>query len=455
MTRDAAHCIDSALVEQAWLDELSEFIRIPSVSADPAHRDDVARAAEWVGEYVRHAGGESEIVPTDKQPLMIGELRASNGAKDAPTILVYGHFDVQPPAPLDLWESDPFELDVRGEWAYGRGITDDKGNLWLLLRAAAELAREGALPVNLRIACDGEEEIGGQSIVKWLAEDDRGGDACVIFDGGFAERGIPAFGIATRGLVAFDMRVRTGERDLHSGLYGNAALNAIHALMQALGGILPRDGRLPEPLREGVQEPTGEERASWAQLRSGGEMLREAGARPHDERAAEEFYLRTTAEPSVDVNGILGGKPGLRNTTLPVYAEANFTIRLAPGQRVEPIARAAERLLREAAPATADVEIVQDDSADPALFSPELPVIKLAQDAFEEVVGVRPLLLRSGGTLPIMPALAQKDMPTVLAGFGLEESNIHSPNERFLLEYFPLGVATAKRLFVKLAELRS
>ena len=442
-------------MEQAWLDELAEFVRIPSVSADASHKADVARAAEWVADYVRRAGGSAETVPTDKQPLVVGELGASNGSKDAPTVLVYGHFDVQPPAPLELWESDPFELDVRGEWAYARGITDDKGNLWLLLRAAAELARDGALPVNLRFACDGEEEIGGQSIVKWIAEDERAtGDACVIFDGGFAERGVPAFAIATRGLVAFDIRVRTGERDLHSGMYGNAALNAIHALMQTLAGILPRDGRLPEPLREGVQAPTREERAAWGELSPGPEVLRNADAQPYDARAAEEYYLRTTAEPSVDVNGILGGKPGLRNTTLPVYAEANFTIRLAPGQRVEPIARAAERLLREAAPPNANVEIVQDDSADPALFPPDLPAIKLAQDAFEEVVGTRPLVLRSGGTLPIMPALAEKGMPTILAGFGLNESNVHSPNERFLVEYFELGVATAKRLFTKLAELR-
>jgi acetylornithine deacetylase/succinyl-diaminopimelate desuccinylase-like protein len=446
--------LEQAALEQAWFDELAAFIRIPSVSADVAHRDDVVRAAEWVAEYLRGAGGSAEVVPTDKQPLVVGDVRASNGAKDAPTLLVYGHFDVQPPAPLELWESDPFELEIRGEWAYGRGVTDDKGNLWLLLRAAAELARAGALPVNLRFACDGEEEIGGQSIVKWLAHDDGGGDACVIFDGGFAERGIPAFGIGTRGLVAFDIDVRTGERDLHSGMYGNAALNAIHALMQTLSAILPRDGRLPDALREGVQPLTDEERAAWQELAEGPQVLREAGAQPYDDHAAEEYYLRTTAEPSVDVNGILGGKPGLRNTTLPVHAEANFTIRLAPGQRIEPIARAAERLLREAAPANAEVEIFLDDSADPALFAPDLPAIKLGQDAFEEVVGVRPLLLRSGGTLPIMPALAEKGVPTILAGFGLNESNVHSPNERFLVEYFPLGVEAAKRLFTKLAALR-
>jgi acetylornithine deacetylase/succinyl-diaminopimelate desuccinylase-like protein len=441
-------------VEQAWVDELAEFIRIPSVSADVAHRDDVVRAAEWVASYVRRIGGTAEVVPTSKQPLVIGDIPATNGAADAPTVVLYGHFDVQPPAPLDLWESEPYVLDIRNEWVYGRGIADDKGQLWMLLKAAEELVREGALPVNLRIASDGEEEIGGQSIVEWLRQDTRGGDACLIFDGGFAERGTPAFGIGTRGLVAFDIEVRTGERDLHSGLYGNAALNAIHALTQTLGGILPRDGRLPEALREGVQPLTDEERAAWRDLRPGDVVLREAGATPYDERGAEEYYERTTAEPSVDVNGILGGKPGLRNTTLPVYAAGTFTIRLAPGQRVKPIARAAERLLREAAPPGADIELKQDDSADPALFAPDLPAIKLAQDAFEEVVGTRPLLLRSGGTLPIMPALAEKGMQTILAGFALEESRIHSPNERMLVDYFPLGVATAKRVLQKFAELR-
>ena len=440
-------------MEREWLDELAEFIAIPSVSADASHKGDVARAAEWVAQFVRRLGGSAEVLPTSKQPLVVGEVAASNGAADAPTVLLYGHFDVQPAAPLELWESDPFEVDVRGEWVYGRGIADDKGQLWMLLKAAEELVRERSLPVNLRIASDGEEEIGGQSIVEWLRQDTRGGDACVIFDGGFAERGTPAFGIGTRGLVAFDITAKTGERDLHSGLYGNAALNAVHALMQTLGAILPRNGRLPEPLREGVRPLTDEERAAWGELRPGDVVLREAGARPYDERGAEEYHLRTTAEPSVDVNGILGGKPGLRNTTLPVYAEANFTIRLAPGQRVEPIARAAERLLREAAPPSAEIEITQDDSADPALFPPDLPVIKLAQDAFEEVVGARPLLLRSGGTLPIMPALAEKGMPTVLAGFALEESRIHSPNERMLVDYFPLGVATAKRVYQKLGEL--
>ena len=253
-----------------WLEEVSEVLRIPSVSADPDHHDDVVRAAEWVRDFVRAAGGECELVQgTSPRPLVIGELRASRNADSAPSVLVYGHFDVQPPAPLDKWESPPFEPEIRGEWLFARGVADDKGQLYLLLKAAALLAAEGALPVNVRIACDGEEEVGGHAIVDWLAEDERGADAAVVFDAHQPRRGQPAFYVATRGICYFHVKVRTGGRDLHSGTFGGGALNALHALMQAFSGVLARDGRLPEQLREGVVPPTDEELAGWAQLHAG------------------------------------------------------------------------------------------------------------------------------------------------------------------------------------------
>jgi acetylornithine deacetylase/succinyl-diaminopimelate desuccinylase-like protein len=225
------------------VDELRELISIPSVSADVTHAAEVRRAAEWVRDFVIRAGGEAQLVETTAQPLVVGEIRASEQPETAPTVLVYGHFDVQPPAPLDLWDSDPFELVEREGWYYARGITDDKGQLYALLRAAADLAAAGALPVNVRVVSDGEEEIGGDSVVKWVEADPRGADVCVIFDGGMERRDIPQFCTGTRGLVAFDLFVRTGARDLHSGMYGNAALNATHALMQALSGVVPRNGR--------------------------------------------------------------------------------------------------------------------------------------------------------------------------------------------------------------------
>jgi acetylornithine deacetylase/succinyl-diaminopimelate desuccinylase-like protein len=440
-------------VDAAWLDELSEVLRIPSVSADPAHADDVRRAGEWVRDFVRGAGGEAELVDWEGRPLALGELPASRDAAAAPTVLVYGHFDVQPPAPLEAWETPPFEPTVRDGWLYARGVADDKGQLYLLLKAAALLAAEGALPVNVRVACDGEEEIGGHSIVDYLAQDGRAADACVIFDSTMLRHGVPAFNVATRGLCYFHLRVRTGERDLHSGLYGGAALNAVHALMETLTAVLPRAGRLPEALREGVAQPTDEEVAAFAELLPGAEVLAEEGARPSDPAAADEFYLRTWAEPSVDVNGIEGGSPQLQKTVLPVQAEANVSIRLAPGQDVDTIAAAMTRLLREAVPAGADLELELWSSAPPGLVPPDSPAVRLAQDAFERAVGARPRLIRSGGTLPIVPALSDAGIPTILTGFAFQ-SNIHSPNERLLLEYIPLGVAAARELFVSFAKLR-
>jgi acetylornithine deacetylase/succinyl-diaminopimelate desuccinylase-like protein len=435
--------------DPAWLAELSEWLRIPSVSADPAHAGDVRAAGEWVCEFVRGAGGEADLVETRAHPLAVGEIRASTGAADAPTVLLYGHFDVQPPAPLDLWESDPFEPELRDGYLYGRGAVDDKGNSYLMLKAARLLAEEGALPVNVRIAFDGEEEIGGDSIVHFLAADERGADACLIFDGGMPRPDLPAFDLAVRGLAYFHIRLRTGERDLHSGLFGGAALNAVHALMRALDAVVA----VPEELRAGVVPPTDEEVASWEELDPGPSVLAGAGATPLEAGAGEEYYLRTLAGPAVDVNGLHGGEPRLQKTVLPVLAEANVSIRLAPGQDVEKISAAFERLLREAAPEGAELEIERRSASPPGLIAPDQPAVRLAQDAFERIVGRRPLLLRSGGTIPLVPALADRGIPTVLAGFSLPDSNMHSPNERLLARYIPLGVETARETLVALADL--
>ncbi len=441
-------------LDPVWLEELSGWLRIPSISADPAHEQDVRRAGEWLCSFVREAGGACDLVDVDGRPLAIGEIRASQDPEHAPTVMVYGHFDVQPPDPLDQWESPPFEPTIRDEWLYARGIADDKGQLYLLVKAAALLAADGALPVNVRIACDGEEEVGGHTIVDWIGQDERGADACVIFDANMPRRGQPAFYIATRGVCYFHVRVRTGARDLHSGSFGGAALSATHALMQTLAGVLAREGRLPEPLRKGVVPPTAEELADWASQQPGGEVLSDQGARPMDAAAEEEFYVRTWAEPSLDVNGVEGGSPQLQKTVIPVGAEANLSIRLAPGQKVEEIVPEVERLLRESAPEGADVEIDLWSAAPPGLIPPDSAAIRLGQDAFERALGTRPLLLRSGGTLPIVPALADNGIPTIVTGFDLPDGNLHSPNERLLVDHIPLGVAAARELFTALAGLR-
>jgi succinyl-diaminopimelate desuccinylase len=247
--------------------------------------------------------------------------------------------------------------------------------------------------------------------------------------------------------------VRTGERDMHSGYYGGAALNAIHVLMQGLSAVVARDGLLPDQLRIGREPLSQAEVDSLKSLPKGWEILDDAGATPLDGRAADDFYDRTWAEPSLDVNGIRGGKPEFLNTTLIVEAEARFTIRLAPGQDPDTIAAAVEKLIRGAVPKSAEVELIRENSAAPGVFSPDSPAIQLGLEAFKRATGVRPLLVRVGGTLPIYPALAEKGIPTIGTGFALRESNVHSPNERLRVEDIDRGVAAATELYKSLASL--
>ena len=442
-----------AELKEGWLEELSELLRIPSISAEPERKGDVRRAAEWVAESVRRMGGDAELVETETFPLVVGEVRSSGGG-DVPTVLCYGHFDVQPAGAADEWETDPFEPEVRDGWLYARGVADDKGQLWALLKATEELAVAGELPVNVRFVCDGEEETGGHQVVDFIASDERGADAAVIFDAAMLRPGAPIFHVATRGMIYFHVRIRTGERDLHSGMFGGAALSSTEALMQTLRGVLPgENGIPPEPLRAGVAPPSDEEARAWRELDSGSEVLEESDARPADARAAEEFYLRTWAEPAVTVNGLVGGEPHLQKTVLPVFAEANVSIRLAPGQDPDEIAPVFDRLLREAAPQEADVEVERWSSASPGLVPSDAPAFRLAEDVFERVVGARPLLVRVGGSLPIVPALAEKGIPTVITGFDLPEGNIHSPNERLRVDHIPLAVEAGKELFRAFAAL--
>jgi acetylornithine deacetylase/succinyl-diaminopimelate desuccinylase-like protein len=250
------------------------------------------------------------------------------------------------------------------------------------------------------------------------------------------------------------LKVSAGQRDLHSGMYGGAALNAAHAMVKSLSALMQQEGRLPEPLRAGLIPPTEEELEGWRSLQGGGDVLARQGARPVDPAAGEEFYVRTWAEPSLDVNGIATGSPFLQKTVIPAVAEANLSMRLVAGQDPDAMFAEIERMLRDAAPAGTEIELEHMANSRPGLVEPSSPAIKLAQDAFERVLGARPLLLRSGGSLPIVPALGDRGIPTVITGFALPDSNIHSPNERLLLEYVPLGVSAARELFTGFAGLR-
>jgi acetylornithine deacetylase/succinyl-diaminopimelate desuccinylase-like protein len=437
----------------ALVAELAELIAIPSVSADPAHAGDLRRAAEWVAERIRGAGGDVEIAERDGRPLVLGEVPASvNGA--APAVIAYAHLDVQPPDPLDLWESDPWRLVERDGLLVGRGVADDKAHLFMLLKATEALARAGELPVSVRFAIDAEEEVGGHSVCDWVAGDDGPAVAAIVLDGGYATETLPSFCTALRGICYFHVTARTGERDLHSGVYGGAALNALESLVRALPAVLPGpDGRLPEPLRAGIIPPTEDEVGGWSVLPSGAEELAAHGARPLDPAAAADFFVRTTAEPSVSVNGIDGGSAHLQKTVLPVETHANVSLRLAPGQSPAEIAPVFERLLREAAPEGTSLEVDLWSTGNPAYVDPESPAVQIGLDAFEHVLGTRPVLTRSGGSIPVVATLAERGIPAIVTGFSRPTAQMHSPNENFPAEALGAGLSTVAELLRRFASL--
>ncbi|HEY3614941.1 MAG TPA: M20/M25/M40 family metallo-hydrolase [Gaiellales bacterium] len=433
------------------LDELCDWLRIPSISSGGGDPADLQRAAEWACERIVAAGGSGEVLAGYGNPLCVGELRSRRA--DAPTVLIYGHYDVQSPNPLALWTSDPFEPVVRDGRVYARGASDDKGNFLPLLHVACELARAGELPVHVRVVLEGEEEIGGQNAGRYIAADERGADCAVVFDGSMVDEAHPCLDIAVRGIVAAHVRVRTAERDLHSGVYGGVAVNAAHALSGMLAQVLPGpDGRLRAELRAGIAAPTAEELASWSELPGGADVLAAAGAHEIAPGAAADLYPRTWADASLDINGIESGDAVQRRTIVPCTASARISVRLALGQSAAAVAAALERILREAAPAGCEVEL-EIDAVDPAGFDPGVPALVLARDAIGRAAGSRPLLVRTGGSIPILAAFASRGIPTCLSGFALDADGIHGPDESYRLASLELGERAARELYASLATL--
>jgi acetylornithine deacetylase/succinyl-diaminopimelate desuccinylase-like protein len=433
----------------ALLDELVDWLRIPSISTGGGDPRELERAARWVVERVAEAGGDARLERVGQgNPLAVGELRAAR--ENAPTVLIYGHYDVQSPGPIEAWRTPPFEPVVEDGRVRARGAADDKGNFAPLLHVACALARDGTLPVHVRVLVEGEEETGSASVARWVAGDDRGADAAIVFDGAMVDADTPAITVGLRGLVQANLRVRTAERDLHSGLYGGSVLNALHVLVAALTPVLPGpDGRLRPELRAGIVPAADAERASWERLPPGDRVLAEVGGRPVHPGAGAEYYERNGADASLDVNAVHGGEP---RTVVPARATATLTMRLAPRQRAVEMQGVIERLVHEALPAGAELEI-DWQLGDPALFEPDDPVIRLAAAAMERATGTPPALVRTGGSIPVVAAFARRAIPTVVTGFVLAEDGIHAPNESYRLRSLELGEAAARELLHALAAL--
>ena len=430
------------------LEDLLDWLRIPSISTGDGKPDDLHRAAQWVCERVDAAGGDASLLVTRGNPIAYGELHAAD--RDAPTVLIYGHYDVQGVGDPQAWRSDPFEPEIRDGRVYARGASDDKGNFLPLLHAACSMARDGELPVNVRVLVEGEEEAGGEAVADWIRADEVGADCAIVFDGGMADERTPAITVGLRGMVMADVRVRVGRRDLHSGMYGGSVLNAVHVLHGMLAAVLPGpDGVVREELRAGVAAPAAAELDSWAALTPGDQVISDVGGRPVSPDAGARFYERNGADTSLDVNELVAGEP---RTIVPATARATVSVRLAPGQRSGEIAATLERLLREAAPPGAEVEL-SAHRAEPAWFDVHAPAIRLAAEAMERACGLAPAFVRSGGSIPIVAELARKDIVTIVSGFALFDDDIHAPNESYRLESLALGEATSRELFRALARL--
>ncbi len=427
------------------LDELSELLRIESISSDGAHPDEMLEAAGWIARLV----GDARVIEGFGNPLVDGLIPASRA--DAPTVIAYGHYDVQATGDPALWESPPFEPSVRDGWLYGRGVSDDKGNYWALLRAALDLAESGELGVNVRVISDGEEEVGGHSVIDYLATLDDSFDAAVIFDGGMADADRPAITTALRGLTGFQVRLVSNQRELHSGIFGGAAANPVHDLVTLLSAVAGHD----ELFADGIAPVSDGELEGWRTLPCGAEALAQAGATPRDDRAAEEFYRRTWVGPSLSVHSIGCGDPQAIKTSIGADARASLSLRVAPGQDPDQLGDTLARLLHEACPPHATLELTPWPVGSPAYVSPDDPVIRSAFDAIERATGTRPLAVRSGGSIPVMAALVARGTPTILSGFGSPDDNIHSPNERMRLRNLEWALAGAREVYVSLAgELR-
>ena len=434
-----------------FLEELREFLRIPSVSTLPEHKPDIERAAAFVADQLRAAGLENvEIIPTAGHPLVYADWLHAEGK---PVVLCYGHYDVQPPDPLELWESPPFEPALRDGNLYARGSADDKGQMYIHVKAVETLMkRDGRLPVNVKFLIEGEEEIGGASIAKYVGDQAQKlqADVALVSDTAMYAEGIPTLCIGLRGLVYTEIEARGPSRDLHSGLYGGAVPNAVFGLVELLGRLKSPDGVIRIPgIYEDVEAPAPAEKESWQSLPFSEEdfLKNEVGSTALAGEPGYSVLERIWARPTLEVHGIAGGFTAAgAKTVIPAKATAKVSMRLVPNQDPEKVVAAFRRFVAASTPEGIQTEVRVLSAGGASMVDPDHPAIRTAATAFSGVFGRPTVFTRSGGSIPIVGDFARHlGIPTVLMGFGLPDDGLHSPNEKFKLENFYMGIRTVAR----------
>ena len=421
---------------------------IPSVSTQPEHKPDIERAAVWLRDKLLTAGfPKVEVMPTPGHPVVYAEWLAAGA--EAPTILVYAHYDVQPPDPLEMWDTPPFEPTIVGDDIFCRGASDDKGQLYVHVKAVEAFKETvGTPPVNIKCIFEGEEEAGSPSLEPFIREhtDLLAADVAVISDTSILSKELPSIVYALRGIAYIEVEVTGPDHDLHSGRYGGAVHNPINALCAMIAKLQDENGHITIPgFYDKVRKLDPEERAELAKAPFEREpWLHEAGVKTDWGEPAYTIVERTTARPTLDVNGIWGGyiQPGAK-TVLPSQAFAKISMRLVPDQEPAEITQLISNHLTEIAPPAVSVEVRDLHGGDGAIVRRDSPAMKAAFRAFAEVFGKEPLFTREGGSIPIV-ATFQKvlGMETILMGFGLPDDRLHSPNEKFHLPNFYKGIET-------------
>jgi len=438
------------------LEELKEFVGIPSISSSTAHRPDMKRAAEWLAAAMRKAGLEHvEVMQTDGHPVVYGDWLHAPGK---PTALVYGHYDVQPPDPVDQWETPPFEPVIRDNKLYGRGATDDKAQLYVHVKTAeAFLQAGGGLPVNLKFCIEGEEEIGSPHLQPFLEahREKMRADLIAISDGPMHSEDQPSICCGLRGMCALELTVRGAKTDLHSGLYGGGVANPATALVQLLSTMHDREGRVTVAgFYDKVHELPDAEKESLGRLTFDEDRLsRELGVPGLFGEKGYSFLERTSVRPTLEINGIYGGYQGEDiKTIIPSSATAKISCRLVDDQDPEEIMRRIQEHIAAHRPEGVTVEIKPMHGGKPYVISPGHPYIRAAESAYREGFGKPPVFIRSGGSIPIVQVFSGLlDAPVIMMDLGLPDENLHAPNEHFHLENFDRGVRTLCRFWQEIS----
>lgn len=443
---------------QRFLDELLDFLRIPSISADTKYKDDVLRAATWLSEELNRIGMDSvEIIPTKGHPIVYAEKIVS---KDIPTILVYGHYDVQPPDPLNLWASPPFEPVIKDDKIYARGACDDKGQLYMHVKALESMLAAGQLPCNVKLMFEGEEEVGSVNLGHFLEshKERLGADVILVSDTSIIANDVPSITTGLRGLSYVEVEVTGPNKDLHSGVFGGAVANPANILCSMIASLHDADRHITIPgFYEDVEVVSDEERRQMNLAPFSEAVYKEALS--VQDLMGEKGYTtleRTSIRPTMEVNGIWGGYIGEgAKTVLPSKAFAKISMRLVPNQDPDKITELFTQHFTSLAPPSVTVKVTPHHGGKPAVTPTDTIEYQAASRAMEKSFGKAPLPQRSGGSIPIVSLFESiLGIKTVLLGFGLDTDDIHSPNEHYGLFNFYKGIETIPYYFMYYAEMK-